>query len=246
MNLSKTKCMLLHSPYIKAPNKTINIIGHSYECLHSKNFTCVGCENVEFVKEYRYLGLTVDCSFSWKSHINIVCSKLRSLLTQFKQLSYVVDRKTLRMLYHALPDAVLSYGLIAYGLTFPSYLDKISNLQIRFLKLLLDKKTRMQCKNNDKLYFTKCNILSVHNKVKYLLAIEQSQSSEFKTIKLYNTNLRKDMRKKYEEPRATNYYGKRTRRYLIPRLYNAIPVDESASKNVLKRKLKLHFLKQSR
>ena len=74
-----------------------------------------------------------------------------------------------------------SYGLACYGNTFKTYLDKIKLLQIRFMKILVDKNTKIRCKNSSyEELFLECKMLPVHEKVVLLVALEQYGNEEFK------------------------------------------------------------------
>ncbi|XP_060806895.1 uncharacterized protein LOC132903241 [Amyelois transitella] len=58
LNTSKTKYMLIHSPYIdlsKQPS-ALPITAHSYSCIHNKNIYCT-CEPIERVNYITYLGV---------------------------------------------------------------------------------------------------------------------------------------------------------------------------------------------
>jgi hypothetical protein len=81
-------------------------------------------------------------------------------------LKNIVNNKIMHILYHALAESVICYGLNAYGRTFKTYLDKICNIQIRIIKnLLVDKKT----KGNGyyKLLYKKLKIMPIHEKFNY-------------------------------------------------------------------------------
>lgn len=130
-----------------------HIVGHSYQCLHNKSKVGCSCDSLEMVENYKYLGLIIDHHFSWKQHINKVCDKLRSVLVKFYHLKNVLNRANLYTVYYALADTLLFYGLCCYGRTFKTYLDKIKNLQIRFLKIIVGKSIKQQCKNNYNLLF---------------------------------------------------------------------------------------------
>ncbi|XP_061724268.1 uncharacterized protein LOC133530373 [Cydia pomonella] len=73
LNINKTKCMRIFSPYNKKANQItsndISIIGHTYECLHWNKNNCT-CSKIELVDSFRYLGLLIDTHFNWKLHIN--------------------------------------------------------------------------------------------------------------------------------------------------------------------------------
>jgi hypothetical protein len=231
LNVTKTKCMLVNSPKMKLPAESVKIIGHTYECLHNDLVLC-NCNPLEVVRSYRYLGLTIDNHFNWKPHVDGVCNKLRAILCKLKNLNRVLNKSTLLILYHALAESVLSYGLIAYGRTFKTYLDRIYKLQQRMLKAIVDKKTKQNCKGRYHILFKKCKVLPVHVKFKYVMAIEQYRCHVYKIVKTQNRNLRLSLRKMYIEPRSNNYYGQRTRRYLIPRIYNNIGFLEKDCKSI--------------
>lgn len=242
---------LINSPHMTTPRESVTIIGHTYECLHN-GFALCHCNPLEFVNSYRYLGLTVDRNFNWKLHIDVLCSKLRAILCKFNNLKHIINKATLHTLYHALADSVISYGLVAYGRTFKTYLNRIYNLQLRLIKNIVDKKTRQNCKGKYHILFKKCNVLPVHVKIKYLLAIYQYKCPTYKIGKTYNRNFRKtSSRKMFVEPRSlNNYYGQRTRGYLIPRIYNRIiSENECETKNIFKSKVKAclmdTFIKES-
>ncbi|KAI5633922.1 reverse transcriptase (RNA-dependent DNA polymerase) domain-containing protein [Phthorimaea operculella] len=115
ININKTQCLRIFSPYNRlaktVSNSQIGIIGHTYECLHKNQVAC-DCENLEFVTRFKYLGLLIDQNFNFKLHIDGLCNKLRSILGKFYQLRTVVSKKTLRIVYYALADSLVTYGLV--------------------------------------------------------------------------------------------------------------------------------------
>ncbi|KAG7300160.1 hypothetical protein JYU34_015709 [Plutella xylostella] len=246
LNINKTKCMHIYSPYNKKAkaSKSVNIIGHTYECLHADYQNCQ-CKKLETVNQFKYLGLLIDSNFNWKPHINEICNRLRSVLGKFYHLSKILNRRTLYIVYHALADTMFSYGLSCYGLTFKTYLDKIKQLQIRLIKYLADKKTKDSCDGDYDKLFASCRILPVHCKVKYLIAIETYYSDDHKTLVNHRYVTRSANNRKFIQPKANNYYGQRTRRYLTPKICNNIPLLRSTDKfckTTLKLKLKNIFL----
>lgn len=59
INTKKTKCMPILSPYYKNKEISIELTGHSYDCLHKCKRGCT-CSKIETVRNYRYLGLNVE------------------------------------------------------------------------------------------------------------------------------------------------------------------------------------------
>lgn len=246
INLSKTKCVHIYSPYNKIARKIdksdINILGHTYECLHNGKLTCK-CNKIDFVDKYKYLGVYIDSHMSWKSHVNDVCNRLRTILGKFYHLSKILNRSTLYSVYYALADSLLNYGLSTYGRTFKTYLDQIKELQIRLLKYLVDKRTKNNCNNEYEKLFLLCKILPVHSKVNYCIAIEQYYCNDYKTLVVQNYFSRQ--KGKLYQPKHKNYYGQRIRKYLVPKIFNSIPLlkeTKKLSKFVIKQKLKTIML----
>lgn len=246
INLSKTKCMHIYSPYSRVYSTKPVLIGHSYDCLHSKNSTICSCNVVEVVDSYKYLGLTIDSSFSWKKHVDNVSSKLRLTLEKFYHLKFIVNRATLYTVYYTLAESIISYGVSSYGRTFKSYLDQIKLIQIRFLKLLVDKQVKENCKGDYLVLFKLCKILPIHDKVSLMIALEEYRNTEFKTYAGHSYTTRSVTTGKYVVPRTNNYYGQRTRRYLVPKNYNKLDIDDnSMSKATFKKKVKEVLLSAS-
>ena len=252
LNTKKTQCMHLYSPYNRtvkgmASKNLIGIKGHSYECYHNNKNNC-NCPLIETVDKFKYLGLWIDNRFNWKVHVNSVCDTLRAILCKLFHLKDILDRKTLRMLYHALVDALISYGLSCYGLTFKTYIEQIKKLQVRCIKYIVSKNVKSKCKDDYNKLFQECKIIPVDKKVEYLIALETYYSEEFK-IKIdgqHNTRSKKEGM--LRQTRVSNYYGERTRKYVVPKLYNKykdILMAENVitSKVSLKKKLRDHFMK---
>lgn len=247
INIKKTKCMHLYSPYSKVVTGSPHIVGHDYDCLHIGISGLCKCGELEVVKEYRYLGLTINTNFTWKTHVQNVCEKLRAVLVKFHHLSFLTNRATLYMLYYGLVDSILSYGLSSYGRTFRTYLDKIRSLQIRFMKNMVDKSVKDKCRNNYDLLFIKCKILPVHERVSVLIALEDFVKNDFKRGTDHPLLHRKREKKVLNVPRVHNYYGERTRQYILPKLYNSLPGelrDNNVSKQTFNRKIKTHLLEK--
>lgn len=248
INISKTKYMKIYTPYSNYSNENVSIVGHNYECFHSKTnsqfATQCNCPKLEQVNTYRYLGLTIDKHFSWSLHIENNCSKLRSVLGKLYTIKHCVSRKVMYVLYYALADSIVSYGLSSYGLTFITYINKIRNIQIRLLKYLISKSTKKKLnKEYDKL-FKICKILPIDLKIKQLLILEQYKKNKYKIKREHGYPTRKQGT--LLVPGTTNYYGERTREYLIPKLCNDLPQhlvhNDNQSKLVLKKLLKSHYL----
>ncbi|KAG7298799.1 hypothetical protein JYU34_017232 [Plutella xylostella] len=224
LNTEKTKLLLIKSSYRKQDVTEIKIKGHSYECLHSNMLSC-SCLEIENVVKFRYLGLVVDNRFCWKYHIISICDKLKVLLSKFKSLSYCTPTSTMYMLYNSLVESILSYGLECYGLTFKTDINKIKELQIRFIKVIENKKIKKQLDKDYSKILEKSSLLPIDKKCLMLLAVNEHCNDEYKIKAINKYNTRKNALGHFVVPKVSNFYGKRTKEWIIPKIFNCIPKD---------------------
>ncbi|CAK1586673.1 unnamed protein product [Parnassius mnemosyne] len=244
LNSDKTKFLIIQSPYMCYTDSSPQMYSHNFECLHNGQNSCQ-CEPIKKVDCVTYLGVKVDTNFSWSSHVDYICNKLRLLLSKFYHLSFKVPSATLKCLYFSLVDSILGYALDSYGLTFKIYIDKLEALQIRFLKLLVNKKTKDICKGDYTKLFKICKILPVSLKHKYLLALNNYNCRERTLILVkHGQGTRSKSAGKFVVPKVNNYYGDRTLKKRLPYFLNTLPEDirREPVKNIFKNKLKQHLL----
>lgn len=244
LNSNKTKLILIKSPYMKS-NLETPLISHSHTCMHDQNITkSCHCPNIELVNSHVYLGLVIDHKFNWNSHIERVCTKLRAFLANMHIIKNRLPFNIRLMLYNALADSVISYGLSSYGLTHKTSLDCILRLQIKILKNIVPPKIRLQYSNDKLKLFKYCKTLPVHTKVEYTLLKEQFFNLSVQKPLSHKIGTRSCTKKKLMTLGANNFYGKRRISYLIPRLLNGLCPELKSSihpKNI-NHKLKSHFI----
>lgn len=245
LNADKTKLLIIHSPHIPVKETPPPIFTHSFDCIHN-NFINCSCKPIQRETCVTYLGMKVDEHFSWAEHIDLICNKLRVLLGKFCHLSYRVPKGTLKILYNALVEPIMDYALDCYGLTYKSFIDKIENIQIRFIKLIVDKKTRIKYKTNYYKLFKICKLLPVKLKHTYLIATNNHGNREHNPlVNVSNTYCTRAMTSgKFVVPRVTNVYGDRTLKKRIPYILNSLPatIRDECNKNKFKCKLKKYLL----
>lgn len=226
INISKTKSMHIYSPYNRRAKSVnyneVGVIGHGYDCLHNRKDNKCNCEPLEYVNTYKYLGMHIDHNFNWKTHINVVCSKLRSVMGKMYYLHKLISKKTMLVVYYALAESVICYGLNVYGRTFQTYIEEIKKLQIRSLKYLLDSKTKNNLKGVYEKLYKMYKILPVTQRVQYLIAIDNYYNNKYKVFKKSRYRTKNIRIRKYVQHFVKNYYGRRTDKFLVPKIYNDI------------------------
>ena len=210
------------------------------------NGTVIRAEN-----SVKYLGINLDLNLNFRKHIEVIENKLsRSLAILFK-LKPVLPQNALLKLYYAMVHPYLIYGLVAWGSTFPSYIEKLNILQNKAVKLIgggnyLDRATP---------YYSKLNILKLPDLYKLEVAkfvhrfmhntLPQSFSNFFAKVGQVNTrttrsssnpnNLYIPCYKSNRIQQSIKYQG--------VKVWNSIPVEiQNLPKSRFKIKLKSHLM----
>ena len=86
----------------------------------------------------KYLGITIDKKLNFEIHIKQLESKVSRSIGIMTKLRHVLPAKALRTLYYFMIHPHLLYGIAIWGMTFKSYLKRLSNLQNRAIKQIVD------------------------------------------------------------------------------------------------------------
>ena len=99
LNTLKTKAMLFHTPQkpVTYPKLLIN------------------SQEIEFVKDFNYLGICIDENLKWKTHTDIVSKKISKTLGILSRLKYYLPKDVLLNIYNALILPFLNYGITIWG-----------------------------------------------------------------------------------------------------------------------------------
>lgn len=93
----------------------LDLIYHEYGC--RGGLLCVSnyCVSIKQVKEFKYLGIIIDEDLNWKAQIKKLNSKLLLVARKMYVLRLFCPKFLLRMVYFALVDSTLQYGLSCWG-----------------------------------------------------------------------------------------------------------------------------------
>ena len=121
LNLAKTKYMIFSNSIENLPGDII--------------FDGTPLENVSWTT---FLGVEVDNKLTWKYHINSICKKISRNIGVINRLKQYFPSSTLLMLYSSLILPYLNYGILVWGNTHQSLLDKILLLQKKSLRIIFN------------------------------------------------------------------------------------------------------------
>ena len=80
---------------------------------------------IENVKYFKFLGILLDESLTWKCHINMVTNKISKVIGILNRLKHVFPQNALLSIYNYLFASHLNYGLLLWG----THVNSVSKLQ---------------------------------------------------------------------------------------------------------------------
>jgi len=164
-----------------------------------------------------FLGLTLDSTLSWKTHVDQLSSKLNSACHIIRTLGPIISIENLLSIYFSYVHSVITYGIIFWGNSPNS--NNIFKLQKRSIRIIMNASSRVSCRE----FFKKLNILPLHSQ--YILSLmlfvvknteEFTSNSEVHTI---NTRHRYDL----HVPSITLTKYQKGVYYTSVRIFNYLP-----------------------
>ena len=72
-------------------------------------------QQIEMVKCFNFLGITIDDCLNWTFQIDIVCKKVSQTIGILKNLKLYFPIHILKNMYYSLILSYLNYGILAWG-----------------------------------------------------------------------------------------------------------------------------------
>lgn len=138
LTLNENKTMFMtFSIYKSFP--TLNHI-KIHRCIDGKSCTDLnGCLTIKEVSSTRYLGIIFDRNLRWNLHIQNLVGKLRQLTYKFYKLKDLIPKYTMRVVYFALYQSILQYGLLIWGGSADCFLNQLQINQNNIVRVCLNK-----------------------------------------------------------------------------------------------------------
>lgn len=119
VNYSKTKYIMFTNKKI---NKDITLMIDNYK--------------LDRVSEIKYLGVVLDESLKWKSHIDLIKTKISRGSYILAKLRHYVPISVLKMVYYAIIHPHLTYCITTWGGACSSTLQSLFNLQKKIVRII--------------------------------------------------------------------------------------------------------------
>lgn len=213
MNTGKTFFMTYIMNKKMIPHN-LNIRVHKKNCENLYN--CDECDVLISKEKLKYLGIVMDQEIKWKDQIEEIVKRIRKLFHIFITLRNVVDLNKMKMIYFALAQSVIQYGIVGWGGTFQVHLSPMEIAQKKLLKILYKKPRDYP---TEKL-FKELKILTTKQ-----IYEKNSILQIYKSKNTFQVSLRPRTKgsieiKKFNTSTAQHHYI-----YHGTKLFNALPVD---------------------
>ena len=209
------------------------------------NDTCI-----RNVSKQKLLGIYIDESLTWSSHIDYLCSYIFLKISRLRNLSKYVPVKVLKMFYQSYILPCIDYGSITWGSASSSNIERLNKLQKRAARIIL----RTDFNTPSQEMFEELGWSPVPYRIKYNKAVLTYIALNNLTPP-YITNLLKPMSQVHSlnlrSSKNDSLYVPKSRTSLYsgsfscsaPRLWNALPqcVREAGSLDSFKKNLKNNF-----
>ncbi len=125
MNVAKTKIMVFGTNNMVARARDIQV---SY-----------GTSQIEVVDRFKYLGILLDNTLSFKYHIDYICKKTIPQLKMLSRMRTIANESICLYLYKTLMLPLFDYGDVIYDCLYQQDSEKLQKLQNAALRIIFKK-----------------------------------------------------------------------------------------------------------
>lgn len=97
---------------------------------------------IKCAKQVKYLGIYIDAHLRWDKQVQWVAQKIRGLIYKMRQLKKFLGTHHLTLVYKALVESILRYGIVGWGGVAETYLRALESVQKKVIKIIYNKHTR--------------------------------------------------------------------------------------------------------
>ena len=199
-------------------------------------------QNLSFVENHKFLGITIDSKLKFDGHIKMLCSKLSKSIGIMFKLKDLVPQSVVLKIYYSLVYPYLIYGNLVWGGTFPTHLQPLFLLQKRAVRIVV--KADYLAHTNE--IFFNLKILKLPDIHKFLvLQYVYNNLDNFQlpnSIHHYNTRRQNELRPQFQRLTLTQHSLK----FSGPKFWNSLPLNIRQSNSIIsfKNLLKSHLVDQ--
>jgi len=162
----------------------------------------------------------VDQHLKWDVHLSQLTTRSRKLIYLFVKLRSVLPMKVMKIVYYALAQSLLQYGIVGWGGAYTNVLKPVKTIQNLILKIIL-KKNRMY---STRLAFLEFSVLPIRQIYLKHIILYYKKLSLFHFINRTDCAItRREESGLVTVPRLLTTAGQRSFIYLSPLFFNILP-----------------------
>jgi hypothetical protein len=166
----------------------------------------------------KFLGITLDHTLSWKSHILDLSSKLNKACYAIRAVKLVMSPKTLKTVYFSYFYFIMSYGVIFWGNWYGS--KEIFAIQKRTIRILTNKSKHESCRD----LFKQLQILTLPSQYIYSLLVFVVKNKDIFLLNSEIHNINTWYKQDLHLPSTNLTMVQRWVLYSGSRLFNCLPL----------------------
>lgn len=192
----------------------------------------------------KYLGIYIDQHLRWDDHVNKLLQKLRGIIPLFRSLQGICSNEQLLIIYKALVESHLRYGILGWGGVLDKNLCKLEIIQKRILKIIFQKNVTYPSEN----LFSLSKVMDIRQIFFFaLVMVQYSIQKNYISVNrchLYETRNLQSIK----IPRMQKTVGQRCSYYLSPKMFNSLPlfIKKAENKNIFKQHCYKYVLQNNR
>ena len=140
LSINKLEEWTLNNGFTISRPKTVAMHFCQLRGMHCDPTLFLGDQEIGFVKEAKFLGLTWDTKLTFLPHIHYLkkkCNKALNILKVLAHTDWGADQSTLLHLYRSLIRSKLDYGCFVYGSARESYIKQLNPILNQAMRLCL-------------------------------------------------------------------------------------------------------------
>ena len=212
----------------------------------------VGTTPIDRVSSATYLGVSIDSSLTWKSHVDKVISKISPTVGIISRIRHYVPKSSLLLIYNSLILPHLSYCIEIWGNTFQTILKPLLLLQKKLVRLI----NFSDYNSPSAPLFTKLGILDIHKLCKQqccLFLFDLNEGNFARNLQHYvpdpiphNYLTRSSLQGSLPVPKAKLTVSQHNFKYAAVQQWNLLPVTIKSitNRHQFKSQLKKYLLTQ--
>jgi hypothetical protein len=183
---------------------------------------------IEFVKEFKYLGIFLDSNLNWKTHLNYISQKIAKTNGVMKRLKNFLPPNVLKIMYTSLILPYINYGTLIWG---PSCrgLSKLQKLQKYSVRTIVNAKYNAHTEPIFKsLMLLKLNDILLMQEYKFMFKLENKTLPVYFMTSMFTRHgqvhgLNTRHATNFVIPYVRHTFARNSLRNRIPKIFNDAP-----------------------